>query len=395
MNQETSFGAVHRAMRRYVDDEILAGISSATLVGRDVVDLHCAGWADRERRVALQPDHIFRIFSNTKLVTSCAALLLLEEGRFRLDDPIDRFLPELGALRVLSLGAVRLEDTVPCSGPITVGHLFSHRAGFGQGLMDPGTLLFEAYAAHGVRDPQRTLAQMVQALSTLPLAFQPGSGWAYSMATDVLGRLIEVVSGESIDDHFQRRIFAPLGMTDTAFVLAPAQQERLVAIYSGASQEDPWRRGLTRCEDYPYPGAYLQPMPRLAAGGGLVSTLPDMLSLVRSLLPGGPTLLQPATIALLMSNRLPAGQTVSLSGLSTPGKGFGLAGAVTLRPSPDDPPESADEVEWGGVAGTHWWISPANNLAGVVMAQRTMAFWHPFSHEMKRLTYRAALHGGC
>lgn len=381
-------------MQRYVDDEILAGISSATLVGRDVVDLHCAGWADRERRVSLQPDHIFRIFSNTKLVTSCAALLLLEEGRFQLDDPIERFLPELAGLRVLSPGAKRLEDTVPITRPITVRHLLTHRAGFGQGLMDPGTVLFEAYAAHRVRDPQLTLAQMVQALSALPLSFQPGSGWAYSMATDVLGRLIEVVSGETIDCHFRRRVFEPLGMADTAFVLAAAQRERLVPIYSGASQEDPWRGGLTRCQDYPYPGAYLQPVPRLAAGGGLASTLPDMLSLLRSLLPGGPTLLQPATIALLMSNQLPAGQTVSLPGLTTPDKGFGLAGAVTLRPSPDDPPESAGEVEWGGIAGTHWWISPANNLAGVVMAQRAMSFWHPFSHEIKRLTYRAALHGG-
>ena len=386
------FGQVHGAMQRYVDDEILAGVSSAILVGRELVDLRCVGWADRERRVALRPDHIFRIFSNTKLVTSCAALLLLDEGRFELDDPIGRYLPPLAQLRVLKPGAASLDDTEPARSPITIRHLLSHGAGLSSGLLNPGTPIFDAYARAGVRDPAGTLADMVRALSSLPLVFHPGCGWEYSMATDVVGRLVEVLSGQRLDQFFQRRIFEPLGMTDTGFVLAPAQRDRFVVCYEGASREDPWMPGLTRSDDAPYAGAYLKRFPRQAAGGGLVSTLPDMMALLRSLLPRGQSLLRPQTISMVMSNQLAPGQAIQFPGaVKTPGKGFGLAGAVTLAPSPEDPPEAAGEFEWGGIAGTHWWISPANNLAGLVMAQRQWAFWHPFSLELKRLVYRAAL----
>ena len=385
------FDAVHAAMQRYVDGEILGAVSSAVLVGREVVDLHCAGWADRDRRVPLRPDHIFRIFSNTKLVTSCAALLLLEEGHFALDDPIGRYLPELAELRVLKPGATRLDDTEPARTPITIRHLLSHSAGLDLGLMDPGTLLFDAYARAGVRDPDLSLAEMVTALSGLPLLYQPGKAWAYSMATDVVGRLIEVLAGERLDDHFRRRIFEPLGMSDSSFVVPAQKVARVVTLLAGASTEEPWKPGLGTLENVPYPGAYLRPFARLAAGGGLVSTLTDMIALVRSLMPGGEGLLKPQTLALMMTNQLPPGVVVRFPGTQTPGKGYGLAGAVTLRPSPEEAPEAAGELEWGGIAGTHWWISPANNLAGVVMAQRQWAFWHPFSAEIKRLVYRAAL----
>ena len=388
------FGDVHRAMQRHVDDEILAGISSAVLVGRELADLHCVGWADRERQIVLRPDHIFRIFSNTKLVTSCAALLLLEERRFGLDDPIGSYLPQLSKLRVLKPGATSLDDTEPARSPITIRHLLTHSAGLSNGLLNPGTPIFDAYARAGVRSQKGTLADMVQALSTLPLVFHPGCGWEYSMGIDVVGRLIEVLSGQRLDHFLQCRIFDPLGMADTGFVVPPQALDRFVACYAGASLEDPWKPGLTRCNDVPYAGAYLRPFPRQAAGGGLVSTLPDMMALLRGLLPGGPTLLKPQTISLMMSNHLPPGQAIQFPGAACmPGKGFGLAGAVTQTLSPEDPPEASGELEWGGIAGTHWWISPANNLAGIVMAQRQWAFWHPFSLQLKRLVYQAALHG--
>jgi CubicO group peptidase (beta-lactamase class C family) len=255
-------------------------------------------------------------------------------------------------------------------------------------------MLFDAYARQGVRDPDRSLAEMVAALSALPLLFHPGQRWEYSMATDVIGRLVEVLAGERLDGFFRRRIFEPLRMVDTGFVVAPHKADRLVACYAGASNDDPWKPGLTRSDDVPYPGAYLRPFARQAAGGGLVSTLPDMIALLRSLLPGGAALLKPSTISLMMTNQLPPGQVVRFPGIPTPGKGFGLAGAVTLRPLPDEPPEAVGELEWGGIAGTHWWVSPVNNLAGVVMAQRQGGFWHPFSREIKRLAYRAALRSG-
>ena len=132
------FSAVHAAMRRYVDREILAGVSHAVLLGRDLVDLSCVGWADREQDVALRVDHLFRMFSNTKLVTSCAALLLFEEGRFGLDEPIERYIPQLANRRVLRPGATALDDTEPARGPITIRHLMSHSSGLGHGLLEIG-----------------------------------------------------------------------------------------------------------------------------------------------------------------------------------------------------------------------------------------------------------------
>ena len=148
--------------------------------------------------------------------------------------------------------------------------------------------------------------------------------------------------------------------------------------------------GLTRNDDQPYPQAFRVQVPRLSGGGGLVSTLPDMLALVRALLPGSGQLLKPETLREMMTNQLPAGQTIRFATLGPiPGKGFGLGGAVTFAPTPLDPPNSIGEFQWGGLAGTHWWISPQANTAGVLMAQRYMGFWNPFFFEFKRLAYEA------
>lgn len=384
------FTAVHAAMRRYVDLEILAGVSHAVLQGRDLVDLSCVGWADRERDIALRVDHVFRVFSNTKLITSCAVLLLFEEGRFRLDDSIERYMPQFANRRVLRPGAISLEDTEPADGPITIRHLMSHSAGLSYGLLDPGTLVYEAYNAHRVLNPATPLSDMIEALTDLPLVFHPGTSWEYSVATDVLGRLVEILSGQRFDTFIQSRILDRLGMVDTSFALPEDKRHRLTAYYSGADLVDPMKPGLTRIDDAPYPDAYLTPVPRLSGGGGLVSTLPDMVALLRSLLPGGATLLKPATIALMMTNQLPNGINIRFPQVGeVPGKGYGLAGSLTLAPSPFDPPGATGEFQWGGIAGTHWWISPKADLAGVLMTQRQMSFWHPFSFEFKQLVYQA------
>ena len=384
------FGDLHAAMRKYVDGDILAGVSSAVLVGRDVVDVHCAGWADRESHEPLRSDHIFRAFSSTKLITSCAALLLVEEGLVQLDEPVERFLPQLADRRVLRPGATAIDDTEPARAPITLRHLLTHSAGLSYGIFDPGTPMFKAYTARKVRRPDGTLADMMDALEGLPLSYHPGTGWEYSVATDVVSRLVEVLSGERFDAFIRRRILDPLGMVDTGFVVPPGKRDRFVAYYAGADALDPMKPGLTRTDDAPYPGAYLKPFPLLSGGGGLVTTLHDQVALIRSLLPGGPTLLKPETIVAMMSNNLPPGQCIDFLGRGQiPGKGFGLSGAVTLKPSSIDPPDSTGELQWGGIAGTHWWISPKRNLAGLVMAQRQLAFWHPFSFDLKRQVYRA------
>lgn len=385
------FGAMHAAMRRYVDAGILPGVSSAVLVGRDLVDLNCVGWADKEQGIALRSDHLFRAFSNTKLVTTCAVLLLFEEGRFALDDPIERFIPQLADRRVLRPGATTLEDTEPARGPITVRHLLSHSAGLSYGLLDPGTVIFNAYNEHKVLNPGRTLAEMVDTLAGLPLVFHPGTAWEYSIATDVLSRLVEIVSGQRFDAFIQSRILDPLGMEDTGFVVPAEKRDRLAAYYAGADLLDPMKPGLTRTDDAPWPHAYLRPVPRLSGGGGLVTTLPDMLALLRSLLPGGATLLKPATIALMMSNQLPPAVCIRFPRFGEiPGKAFGLGGALTLAPSAFEPQDATGEFQWGGIAGTHWWISPRTKLAGLLMTQRQWAFWHPFSFEFRQLAYQAA-----
>ena len=377
-------------MQGYVDSEILAGVSHAVIKGRDLIEWHCAGKADRENNIALRADHIFRAFSNTKLITSCAILLLLDDGKLQLDDRLDRYIPQLGNRRVLKPGASSLNDTEPALGPITLRHLLSHSSGLSYGLLDPGTTIFKAYNERKVMNPMTPLSAMIDQLSDLPLVFHPGTGWEYSVATDVLSRVLEIISGQRFDEFLQTRIFDRLGMHDTGFVVAKDQQHRLAAYYKGADLFNPLKPGLTRIDDSPYPGAYVTTVPRLSGGGGLVSTLPDMIALIRSLLPGGPTLLRAETIAQMMTNQLSAGAHVRFPGTGEVlGKGFGLAGAVTLEPSALDPQDSVGELQWGGIAGTHWWISPKSGLAGILMTQRLMAFWHPYSFEFKRLVHAA------
>jgi CubicO group peptidase (beta-lactamase class C family) len=204
------FGAAHAAMRRYVDGNILSGVSSAVLVGRDLVDVNCVGWADKEAQTPLRVDHIFRVFSNTKLVTSCAALLLFEEGRFQLDDPIERFIPQLANRRVLRSGATSLDETEPAKGSITIRHLMSHSSGLSYGIFDPGTTIFKAYNERKVLNPATTLAEMIDVLADLPLVYHPGTSWEYSVATDVIARLVEIVSGQGFDKFIQSRILVRL-----------------------------------------------------------------------------------------------------------------------------------------------------------------------------------------
>lgn len=393
MTTAPDFSALRAAMRRHVDHHLLAGMSYAVLSGREVLDLHCIGLADREAGSPLRQDTLFRAFSNTKLVTTCAALLLWEEGRFDLDEPIERFIPELANRQVLRPGATRLDDTEPARGPITIRHLLSHSSGLSYGLLDPGTLLFNAYTERQVLSPRLSLAQMMDALAGLPLASQPGTRWEYSVATDVLARLVELLSGQRFDAFLQSRILSPLEMVDTHFVVPAAKLPRLAAMYAGVDPARPLEPGLTRADSWPYPGAFTVPVPSLSGGAGLATTLPDMLALVRGLMPGGQTLLKPETLALMMRNHLPEGATIRFPNVGpVPGKVFGLGGALTVTPGRFDPPGSVGEFEWGGIGGTHWWINPRHNIAGIAMAQRQFGFWHPYSFEFKRLAYAALGH---
>ena len=384
------FRPVRAAMQRYIDDDLLPGVSWAVLQGRELIDVQCVGWADREAQIPLTTTHLFRAFSNTKLITSCAVLLLMEAGKLNLDDPIERFLPPLGSRQVLRPGATVITDTEPAKSSITIRQLLSHSAGLSYGLFDPGTLIYRAYSEKKVYGPGLTLAEMVDGLAPLPLVFHPGTGFEYSLATDVLAHLVEVVSGERFDAFIKAHIFNPLGMVDTMFVVPPEKASNLTAYYRGADAMDFMQPGLTRIDHLPYPGAYLKPQPKLSGGGGLVTSLPDWVALMRSLLPGGPTLLKPDTIAMMMKNQLPDGVNIRFASFGEiVGHGFGLAGSVTRAPLPTEPAAAIDEFQWGGVAGTHWWISPRTGLTSVLMTQRLMAFGQPFADDFKRCVYRA------
>jgi CubicO group peptidase (beta-lactamase class C family) len=293
-------------------------------------------------------------------------------------------------VRVLRPGATDLGDTLPLARDITIRHLLSHQAGLSHGVFDPGTLIYNAYLAAGVRRPDITLAQAMEVLANLPLIWQPGAGWEYATGADVLARIVELVTGQRFGDALQARLFGPLGMVDTGYVLRPDQLPRLAALYRG-DLVDVMQPGLQRLDDTPWPGAYRQPVARQSAAGGLFTTQADMLALLRQLMPGRPSLLQPATLTALFTDQLPDACCVQFyaSG-AVPSLGFGLGGAVTRRASALAPAAAVGELQWGGLAGTHWFISPATGLAGVVMTQRFMGFWHPFWFAFKAKVYGAA-----
>jgi CubicO group peptidase (beta-lactamase class C family) len=383
------FSAAHAVLQAEVDQQRLAGVSAALMRDGELIDSFCTGLADVERGEPLRPDHIHRAFSNTKLVTSVLVLLLADEGRFAIDDPIKQWIPALGGLRVLRPGAATIDDTEPLRSDITIRQLLSHQSGLSHGVFDPDTVIYKAYHASGVRSVGTTLAEEMDLLGGLPLAYQPGTGWDYALGCDVLARLIEIVTGQRFSDALQSRLFSPLGMPDTGFVLRPDQLPRLTALYRG-DLADAMKPGLTRLDDTPWPQAYRQPVPRQSGAGGLFTTQADMLALLRQLMPGRPSVLKPETLAALFADQLSADRHVCFAHLGKlPSLGFGLGGAVTRGASALQGALGQGELQWGGLAGTHWFVSPATGLAGVVMAQRHWGFWHPFWFQYKSRLYEA------
>ncbi len=377
------FPAVDAALQAAIAGEQLAGTSYTVFRANEVLARKCLGWADREAEVAVREDHLFRAFSNTKLVTSCAALQLMEQGRFGLDDPVSRYIPALEGLRVLRPGATSIEDTEPAREPVRIRHLLTHTAGFTYGFTQPDAPISKAYNEARVLHPGRDLAHMMEALATVPLLFQPGSAWNYSVATDVVGRLVEVASGQKLDDYFRQHIFAPLGMHDTFFAVPPDRQARLAALYIGSLKE-PLRPGLRRADNLPYEGAYLKSVPFLGGGGGLVTSLADYTALVRAMLQGGAPLLRPQTMELVTRNQLPEGMWIQFPGQPPQvGRGHSLAAAVVVQETPGVA-LAEGQVYWGGLAGTKWFFSPREDLGAVLMTQRYMGSDLPFWPEFLR-----------
>ena len=282
-DQTYNFSAANASLQCHVDSPILPGVSTAIIKNGQLIDSFCIGFANIELSEALRPDHIHRAYSCTKLMTSVLVMLLVDQGYFALDDAIKKWIPAFGQLRVLQAGATSLNDTVALERDITIRHLLSHQAGFSHGVFDPDTLIYSAYVAAGVRKPDSTLEQLMAQMATLPLIYQPGASWQYSMATDVVGRLIEIVTGQVLADAFQTRLFEPLGMVDTGYVLRADQIPRLAKLYAGHPM-NAIKPGLHRLDNIPWPDAFIKPVPRQAASSGLVTTQADMLALLAQLL---------------------------------------------------------------------------------------------------------------
>ena len=382
---------MHEAVRKYLDDDFLAMTASVVLEGGEPVDFRLWGHQDREAGVPIAADSIFRIYSNTKLVTSVAAMTLWEEGRFDLDDPLEKHLPPLRGLRVLREGATDAEDAEPLDMPPTVRQLMSHSAGFSYGFLLESPV-DAVYTERNLSAPESTLEQLVAGLADIPLANRPGTRFQYSVATDVLARLVEVLSGERFDRYLARRIFAPLGMVDTDFHVPASKHGRFCVNYAARDPMDPMVPGLDAAPDTLL-GSYLAPKSFLSGGGGLVSTILDYTRFIRMIVGGGALertrILDAGTLELMRTNQLPEGAGVQFPFWHMPDTVFGLGFAIKTAPAAGEPDAAIGEYHWGGMAGTHSWMSPAADIAAIVFTQRLPGFWHPFSHEFKRQVYAA------
>lgn len=387
------FTDLHERMQWYVDQDILSCCLTLVMRGTDIVDYTTFGYMDLESRRPLAQEAIFRMYSNTKIVTSVAAMMLYEQGAFGLDDPLSDFLPAFAEPAVLRPGAESIADVEPLAAPITMRQILSHSAGFSYGFIEPDTVIDQAYMAAGVAalgNQDLTLESLCDKLATLPLAYHPGTSWRYSLATDVVARVIEVISGQRFDAFLKARIFEPLRMVDTDFHVPADKRERFTTMYAPLDPLTPMKGGLAKVDD-PYTGSYTRPPSLLSGGGGLVSTVADYVTFLRAIVNGGEwqgeRLLQPATLNLMRTNQLPAGVRVAFPMWEMSDTSFGLGFALKQQPGPDEPESATDEYHWGGMAGTHSWMAPRANLTGVCMTQRMPGFWHPFSHDFKRMVY--------
>jgi CubicO group peptidase (beta-lactamase class C family) len=389
MNPAPDFSGAHAVLQSAVDTQLLPGASAVIWRNGEVIADFCTGHADIESGELLRRDHIHRAFSNTKLLTAVLVLHLIDQGCFALDDPIKAWIPAMGKLRVLRPGATQLTDTDALQSDITVRQLLSHQAGFSHGVFDPGTVIFNGYHAAGVRRSDTALDELMARLATLPLLYQPGTAWEYSMAPDVLARLVEIVTGMSFGQALQTYLLAPLRMVDTAFVLRADQAPRLCAMYGG-DRLDPTLPGLKRLDNTPWPQANLRSVPREGGASGLCTTQNDMMALLLGLLPGPNACLSASSLAELLRDQVPPTRSVQFPvGGAMPNFGFGLGGAVTRSASTWQSHLSVGELQWGGLGGTHWWVSPASGCVGVLMTQRFFGFWNPFWFDYKQQVYRA------
>ncbi len=373
------------AMQGLVDDGLLAGITTMISRHGKIAHFGTFGHRDIEAGSEMSEDVIFRIYSMTKPITGVALMILYEEGKFRLSDPVHRYIPEFEGLVVAKEDGPNGQPiTEPADHPMTIRELMAHTAGLSYGIFSD-TQVDAMYREAGVIvDPDQTLKGMIEALSEIPLLYQPGSRWHYSVAVDVQGYLVEVLSGQRFDEFLNERLFGPLGMNDTAFYVSEDKADRFAQVYT--HDED---GNLMAQEGFGGRRSYLDPPAHLSGGGGLVSTTMDYMRFSQMLLNGGELdgvrILAPSTVKLMHLNHLPR----ELKEMS-PGTGFGLDFAVVLDPVAADG-ISKGEYYWGGAAGTWFWIDPEEDLVFVGMIQHFGPKRPDVRSLSRRLTYQAIL----
>jgi len=371
------------AMQRYIDDGLVPGTITAIVRRGKLVHFEARGAMDAEQGTPMREDAIFRIASMTKPITSVALMMLWEEGRFQLHDPVSKFLPEFADMKVSTTADASgtTGELVPAERPIRVRDLLLHTAGLANNYIGNTQYYREVMTARAEDD----LETYIKRLASLPLNYQPGTAWQYSAATDVVGRLVEVLSGMPLDRFIAERITGPLGMSDTRFYLDEDRAPRLAAQYRpGDDQrivlEDPagaasrWVSG---------------PKKLFRGAGGMVSTTQDYLRFQQMMLDGGVfdgrRLLAPSTVSLMLANHtgdLPLW-------LAGPGMGFGLGYAMVTDRGAAATPLSVGAAYWGGAYCTLSWIDPEQELIGIIMTQV-----RPYTHlnirqDFQVLTYQA------
>jgi CubicO group peptidase (beta-lactamase class C family) len=335
----------------------------------------------------MQFDTIFRICSMTKPITSVALMMLYEEGQFQLNDPVSKFIPEFADVRVFAGTAEESIELTDLEREITIWHLLTHTAGLTYDFFEDSPV-DAMYVEADLHRGDRTLEEMISELVRLPLVFQPGTAWRYSMATDVLGYLIEVISGMSLDAFLERRILNPLGMTDTEFYVPEKKLDRFAAAYG------PTESGGIELLDAPATSQFSKPPRFLSGGSGLVSTASDYLRFAQMLLDkgelNGTRLLGRKTIELMTTNHLPD----ELIPIQVPphtlrGCGFGLGFRVVVNAAQTGRLASDGEYGWGGGASTSFFVDPKEQLVGLLLTQLIPSRYYPIREEFKILTYQA------
>ncbi|GAA6198814.1 serine hydrolase domain-containing protein [Aquicoccus sp. SU-CL01552] len=390
-------------MDRYVEARKYPGSSVLIARGGEEVYFHATGARRIETGLPFTRDTIVRIYSMTKPITSVALMMLAEEGLFHLDAPVSEFIPAFSDMRALVPGAERIDQTEPCATP-TLHQLLTHTSGLSYPF-NPGVLSREMDAQDMMFKPnQGSLEAMADQVAALPLAFRPGTRWEYSVGIDIIGRVVEVVSGRTLAEFFADEILGPLGMTETAFSVPRGAGDRFASLYTplagdamalnAAKEGRDTLREVDQAGGSPFEAASLY-----SGGGGLVGTLDDYMKFAEMLRRGGVCdggrLLSPSTLDFMMRNHLPGDIAAmgpqSFAEQPMEGMGFGLGGAVVLDAGRARSPGNIGDFSWGGMASTFFWIDRVLDMSVVFFTQLSPSSSYPSRAELKALVHGAVL----